>query len=188
VVYGIVKNHGGFIVCDSKLHKGTDFNIYLPAIQAGKREDVSRALRRRTDWKGYETILIVDDEACLLDTNADILKQNGYTALTARNGEEAIAVFKEQADAIDLVLLDLIMPGMGGFRCLSELKILRPALKVLVTSGHGSLAEIKGLLADGTVQFLQKPYLFDDLLRTVRVFIDGESGQPGGRDRTNADG
>jgi len=174
VVYGIVKSHGGFISCESRLRKGTDFHIHLPAAtRAAKREEASRH-RRKTDWQGTETILIVDDETCLLDTNADILKQNGYTTLTARNGEEALALFKEKTDDIDLVLLDLIMPGMGGFRCLSELKILHPSLRVLVTSGHGSLAEIKGFLADGTVQFLQKPYLFDDLLRTVRAFIDGE--------------
>jgi len=178
VVYGIVQNHGGFILCDSQPGKGTTFNIFFPALETKSPEAPPRFLRREeNEFNGSETILIVDDETNLLETSEEILRRKGYGTLTAKSGEEAIRVYGENRDAIDLVMLDLIMPGMGGIKCMEELTRIEPSVRILITSGFGSVAFMKGISENGRIRFMKKPYLFEDLLHEIRGFFDSRESR-----------
>lgn len=173
VVYSIVHNHGGFILCDSSLRQGTTFNIYFPALERSSPADMSRLFpHEKTEFAGSETVLIVDDEINLLETNEDILRRTGYGTLTAKSGEEAIRIYEENGDAIDLVLLDLIMPGMGGRRCMEELTRIDPSVKILITSGLGSGDIMNEISENGRIRFMKKPYLYEDLLHEIRRFFE----------------
>ena len=129
-VYGVVKNHGGYITCSSAPGKGTTFRIFFPMANAA---NTARTITQKENAiiRGQETLLLVDDEETVLDVDQQMLTRTGYTILTAQSGEEALERYKVEKEHIDLVLLDLNMPGMGGYRCLKE---LRKAEKKLIQS------------------------------------------------------
>lgn len=124
MVYGIVKNHDGYITCQSQLGLGTTFDIYLPALSpaAGNlwREDPADIPG------GTETILLVDDEEAIRELSSRMLRSHGYQVVAADSGESALDLFRQDPAKIDLVLLDLAMPGMGGIRCLKEMRTIAP--------------------------------------------------------------
>ena len=173
IVYGIVQSHHGLILCESNLDKGTTFRVYLPAQE---RDGAAQAKeeRKRGDYRGAETIIIVDDEPDIIDIGQNTLEQFGYTVLTARNGEEAVEIYTRQGDRIDLVILDLGMPGMGGERCLRELLRMNPAAKVLIASGYAATQTVHSILEAGATGFMAKPYRLEDMLKKVREVLDGE--------------
>ena len=121
VVYGVVKSHNGLIYCESELEKGTTFNILFPASKAISSPEVIEPQHSLQIPPGTETVLIVDDEKSILATSSDTLSLYGYKTLTAENGEQAIEIYHAQKEIIAMVVLDLIMPGRGGKKCLSEL-------------------------------------------------------------------
>jgi CheY-like chemotaxis protein len=123
-----------------------------------------------------ETILLVDDEKILLDVGRDMLEGGGYVSLVAESGEDAIEIYKREKARIDLVILDLAMPGMGGYRCFEELRALDPGLKVVVASGYAPGNEVveKILESSGTA-FVRKPYRLADILKKVRGLLDAAS-------------
>jgi nitrogen-specific signal transduction histidine kinase/ActR/RegA family two-component response regulator len=173
IVYGIVQSHHGLILCESNLDKGTTFRVYLPAQERdGKAQ--AKEERKRGDYRGAETIIIVDDEPDIIDIGQNTLEQFGYTVLTARNGEEAVEIYTRQGDRIDLVILDLGMPGMGGERCLRELLRMNPAVKVLIASGYAATQTVQSILEAGATGFMAKPYRLEDMLNKVREVLDGE--------------
>lgn len=163
MVYGILKNHGAGIECISEAGHGTQFSIYFPVPAAGCRKNDRDNLR----GKG-ETVLIVDDDPVLLTLNTNVLRLHGYRVLTAESGEAALELCGAGA-VIDLVVLDLTMPGMGGEKCLAEMTRRRPDIKVIVTSGYPPDESLRESLAAAGREFIAKPYPLNGLLVAMRA-------------------
>ncbi|UCE82695.1 MAG: PAS domain S-box protein [Deltaproteobacteria bacterium] len=175
IVYGIVKNHEGYIMCYSEPQQGTIFKIYLPVIEPEiKLANVLDQMEPEVQVEGgSETILLVDDEEFIRELGIDVLGQAGYEVLTAADGEGALQLYRQAQERIALVILDLIMPGMGGRKCLEELLRLNPKVKVLIASGYSSDASTKRALETGAKSFVSKPYDTKHLLKLVREVLDG---------------
>ena len=171
VAKGIVKNHQGFIECTSTPGIGTTFRIVLPALAAAFEAGAEPAALDRI-ITGTETLMLVDDEISILETVREAIMLFGYRVVTARNGEEALEIYAEQKDEIELIVLDLIMPGGGGKKCLRGLRKINPEVKVLMTSGYVSADQAKELVEDGAAGFLHKPYRPEDLLLNIRHILD----------------
>jgi CheY-like chemotaxis protein len=172
MVHGIVKNHDGRITCSSTPGKGTCFQIYLPAV-ASVRES-KPAGERAECQSGNETILLVDDDENIRITGKERLESAGYKVRTASGGEMALEVYGQKAEKINLVLLDLIMPGMGGARCLQNLLQVDPGAKVVIISGYSPDEQTMQTITSSTRGFLRKPYTAEQLLSIVRRALDGE--------------
>jgi PAS domain S-box-containing protein len=172
--YGIVKSHEGVIYCYSEPGQGTTFKIYLPAL--GSQPQPAQADQERPGEEeapgGSETVLVVDDERSLRDISSQVLESHGYRVLTAASGEEALEVYRQQAGEVDLVLLDLIMPGMGGNKALQAILALNPSARVVIASGYSANGHVKVALEGGAAGFLAKPYPGSELLRAVRRALD----------------
>ena len=177
-VYGIVENHGGYIYCDSAPGEGTAFTIYLPAREEKAAVMVPQAPDAGPVKGGRETVLLVDDEEAILEVVRDVMEQHGYGVLTADSGEGALELFGQEPGKVDLVILDLGMPGMGGDRCLELLLEQDPEVKVVVATGYADGDKRSEILAAGARGFITKPYRLDSLLRTVREILDRPQGGP----------
>jgi PAS domain S-box-containing protein len=174
VVYGIIKNHNGFIFCTSELGVGTTYEIYLPAIDIEILEEKKEAVRNVLS-RGKETILLVDDESALLDTGTRLLSLLGYNVLTANSGENALSVINQKNSNVALVILDLMMPGMGGEKCLAEIMKIEPSMKVIIVSGFTANISQQKIMNAGAVDFIQKPYRIDFLSKKIRSVLDHSS-------------
>ncbi len=175
-VYGIVHQSGGTISVESALGKGTTFTFYLPRV-AGD----AAALRPGLDGRvhaGSETILIVEDEAPVLRTSTRILRSAGYTVLTASDGMEALRVLEGHKGRVDLVLTDVVMPGVGGRELAGWLADLRPEIKILFTSGYTDDAILRHGVLDRSAHFISKPYKRTTLTRKIREVLDAPSATP----------
>ena len=171
-VYGIVRGHGGHIKCETSTEQGTTFNIYFPALPAGATVKPEEKDEDEQVCGGRETILLVDDEKSILEVGKDLLGAYGYTTIGVASGEEALAVFQDRHHQIDLVILDLGMPGMGGENCLKELLALDPEVRVIIASGYTINEGLKSVVKAGAMDFLPKPYRLVDLLKKVRDALD----------------
>jgi len=158
MVYGIVRNHGGLITCHSEPGEGTGFKIYFPAISSVTEKYEEDPNGAEETAPGTETILLVDDEALLRDLGEQILSRFGYTVLKSSDGESALEEYHRKKGAISLVILDLIMPGMGGVRCLEELRRIDPEVKVIITSGYSINKHMERVIREGAKGFIGKPY------------------------------
>ncbi|MGO9118404.1 MAG: PAS domain S-box protein [Desulfomonilaceae bacterium] len=170
MVYGIIKQHNGHITVYSEVGKGTTFRVYLPAIPADvepKVEDIGIM-----PAFGTETVLLVDDEDFVRELGARILTKHGYTVLQAVNGREGLDLFKKERSQISLVVLDLIMPEMGGPECLKELLKIDPKMKILIASGFSADASVKETIQIGAKGFVNKPFRVKEILRDVRRVLD----------------
>jgi len=154
-VYGIIKNHNGIINVNSEKGKGTAFTIYLPA---SKKEVIKEKEVVGEVLKGKETVLLVDDEDMIIDVGEGILKELGYTVLIARSGKEAIRLYKRKQDEIDIVILDMIMPQIGGGVTYDRLKKINPDIKVLLSSGYSINGQATEILERDCNGFIQKPF------------------------------
>ncbi len=167
--YGIIKNHQGCIEVDSQSGRGSTFAFYLPASDQTlqpARDTVERLP------KGSETVLLVDDEATVLSVGAQLLNRLGYTVITADSGKAALDVYGRRIDDIDLVILDMIMPRMGGSETFDRLKTLNPAVKVLLSSGYSVDGQATRILERGCNGFIQKPFSFTNLAAKIRAILD----------------
>jgi hypothetical protein len=132
-VYGIIKSHDGYIDVESEIGHGTTFTIFLPASENGVQGSAEADARL---IKGSGTLLIVDDEELVLDVGVNMLEKLGYTVLKAYNSTEAVDIFKTNHDKIKMVILDIIMPDMGGGAVYDKIKSINPDVKVLLSSGY----------------------------------------------------
>jgi len=170
-VYGIVKNHEGFINVFSKPGQGTRFEIYLPSSDKGvpiKQKVVEEFV------EGQETVLLVDDEEMIIDVGTRMLKKLGYKVFTARDGREAMAVFQKHQEEIDVIVLDMIMPQMGGGETYDQLKKIKPGVKVLLSSGYSINGQASEILKRGCNGFIQKPFNLQNLSQNLRVILEGK--------------
>jgi PAS domain S-box-containing protein len=171
MVHGIVKQHGGHISCSSEAGRGTTFHLYFPALSGEVQPKVTSITAPLAP--GTETVLLVDDEESVRELGSRILAKSGYSVLEAPNGEMALEIYLEHQDRIALIILDLMMPGMGGPECLKEILKINPAAKVLIASGYPSETMTKKCSDLGTKGFVAKPFNFEKLLLQVRRALDG---------------
>ena len=170
VVHGIVEQHSGHIICESEPDKGSAFRIYFPAVDrvVTSKDSVVNPL---SDSRG-ETLLLVDDEEFVRDLGKRILTRAGYKVITASNGKEALEIYGKTQGEIELVILDLLMPEMGGKECLRELLKIEPELKVVVASGFSSDTSVDESAELGAKAFVSKPFKIEELLHQVRRILD----------------
>ncbi|MHB8139292.1 MAG: hybrid sensor histidine kinase/response regulator [Smithellaceae bacterium] len=168
-VYGIMKNHGGFVSVDSKQGVGTSFMIYLPASDK-KAED--ELIKDDEIHEGSETVLLIDDEQMIIDVGSKMLEQLGYKVLTATGGKQGINILRHTRKKIDLVILDMIMPDLSGKETFDVLHQQNPSLKVLLASGFSLDNQAKDIMAAGCKGFIQKPFTMAELSRKLREIID----------------
>jgi len=173
MVYSIIKNHHGHIECDSAPGAGTRFNIYFPVSKSANALKDEISTKKEKLATGNETILVIEDDESVLDALKRMLEHFGYSIITASNGEEAIDNYLAEQKCIDLVILALNMPGMGGRKCLERLLEIKPDLKTIITSGYSPAASVDDINKNGTLVFIEKPYQLEDLLRTIREVVDG---------------
>ncbi|MCP4728298.1 MAG: PAS domain S-box protein [bacterium] len=162
-VYGIVKNHNGFIDVYSEPGEGTIFELYFPASE--KEVPISDVIPKPVTGEG--TILLVDDEELLRITTKKALTELGYTVITATDGIECVDAFRKNADKIDLVLLDMIMPNMNGVEAFNELKKIKSDVKVFIMSGFSQDEKSSEVLSKGALGFIQKPARLFELTRII---------------------
>ncbi len=168
-VYGIIKGHGGYIDVESKKGQGVIFNIYLPASEESvqKTPEISGRI-----MEGNETILLVDDEALVIDVGVQLLEKLGYTVFEAQSGRDAIRIFTERNRTIDMLILDMVMPGMGGGEVYDQIKRIDPKVKVLLSSGYSIDGQATKILNRGCEGFIQKPFNMEDLSKKIREVLN----------------
>ena len=169
MVYGIIRNHDGRIYVDSAIGKGATFHIYLPATRA--RVAAPSAEPQIDTPFGHETILLIDDERVILEVAGRILKRLGYTVLTTPDGHEGVRVFAERHHEIALVILDMVMPKLGGREVFRRLQAIDPQVRVLLSSGYSADGDAQAILNEGVLGFVQKPYVMNDLAQAVKRAI-----------------
>jgi two-component system, cell cycle sensor histidine kinase and response regulator CckA len=171
MVYGLVKKHNGYIECSSRPGEGTDFKIFFPAI-TDTLEETPEKKESDSIPGGTETILIIDDEILVRELAEHMLQKFGYKVLTAPGAETGIRIFRENKDDIALVILDMIMPGMGGVRCLEELLKIKPDIRVIIASGYTAEGARSSVMTSGARGFINKPFNVKEMLEKVRKEID----------------
>jgi two-component system, cell cycle sensor histidine kinase and response regulator CckA len=171
-VYGIVRQSGGYIWTYSELGKGTTFKIYLPCTEGeAPLGDKDGSLQ---EIKGFETVLIVEDDAFVRNYVCRILRQRGITVLDAANGKAALAVARGYAGDIHLVITDVVMPGMSGKELIVQLEAMRPGIKTLYISGYTDKAVVHHGILDSETAFLQKPFTTENLMQKIREAIQSK--------------
>lgn len=169
--YGIIKNHNGIINCYSELGHGSTFNIYLPVSSSEVKiiEDKTISTKASLD---NETILLVDDEEVVAQGCRQVIEALGCNVFVALGGEDAIKIYKENQDKIDLVILDMIMPNMSGSETYDRLKEMNPEIKVLLSSGYSIRGQATDILDRGCNGFIQKPFNIGQLSQKIREILD----------------
>ncbi len=171
-VYGIIQNHNGIITVNSKKDKGSTFNIYLPASDKAIKTEVEAPKHLS---RGTETILLVDDEDIITDAMVELLEQIGYKVFWARSGKEAIGIYKNNKNTIDLVILDIIMPDILGGETFDRLKEMNPEIKVLLSSGYSLDGQATEIMNRGCAGFMQKPFNIKDLSVKIREVLHAKN-------------
>ncbi len=164
-----INNHGGVINVYSEKGRGTTFNIYLPA---SENQAIKSAQGRVEVLRGTETVLLVDDETMILDVGQEMLNEMGYKVLPVRSGSEAVEVYEKNKGEIDLVILDLIMPGVDGAKAYDQIKEINPEVKALLASGYGITSQVNSILEKGCNGFIQKPFNMRGLSQKIRKILD----------------
>ena len=170
VVYGIIKQHGGFIDVESTPGEGTEFKVYLPVVPRSKAVEVAKTAI--TVSTGNEFILLAEDEPLVREIASRVLSNAGYTVIPAENGEEAVALFEQNAERIDLLLFDVLMPRLSGPAAYMRISAIRPEIPVLFCSGYaGADPVLEKLMAEG-IDLVTKPYTAQMFLERVRHTLD----------------
>ncbi len=167
--YGIIKGHGGYIDVESQKGEGTTFSIFLPASEK-EVERVVKGVERVT--KGTGSVLLVDDEETILEVGRDLLEALSYHVLIAKDGKEAIEIYRKIRDEINIVVLDMVMPNVGGGKTYDRLKEINPDIKVLLSSGYSIDGEATEILKRGCNGFIQKPFRMNELAERIEEILD----------------
>jgi len=176
-VYGIIKGHDGYIDVESEKGLGAIFSIYLPASEKSIQKTLEIPERI---MEGNENILLVDDEALVINVGVQLLKKLGYTVLEAQSGREAIKIFMEDNHAIDMVILDMVMPDMSGGEVYDRIKRIDSNVKVLLSSGYSIDGQATEILKRGCEGFIQKPYSMEDFSKKIREVLNKPQKSPHG--------
>lgn len=170
-VYGIVKNHGGFVDVTSRIGEGSIFEIYLPATEKKVVSDTSTSAGL---VRGSERILFVDDESMILGVARQLLEKMGYTVTTSQSGIEAVHIYRENHRDIDLVILDMVMPDMSGEEAFEQLYTINSDIRVLLSSGYSLDGQAARILSRGCRGFIQKPFNSKELSSKIRQILDSD--------------
>ena len=173
-VYSIIRESEGYIEVESAKGKGTTFYLYLPALMMNKSTVVDKKMVYSS--KNMGNILLVDDEEMIIETGRALLKSMGYKVYEARKGERALQIYKKHGNEIDVVLLDLIMPGMRGEEVYGELIKMNPQAKVVIISGYADERTVQDVLRKGCSGFLQKPFNIKELARILNETMGDRRG------------
>ncbi|MCC6696251.1 MAG: response regulator [Candidatus Hydrogenedentes bacterium] len=169
-VYGIIKQHDGMIFAYSEPGKGAEFQLYWPVVEPSVV--ANKPTLPPSSTRGTETILLVEDEDMVRELAKKILRNAGYTVLEARDGAEAVALFKEHANRIQMAILDVVMPGMGGHVAYRKMREMRPGFKTLFVSGYSADGIHTDFVLDKNLNLIQKPFNRETLLHAVRRVLD----------------
>jgi PAS domain S-box-containing protein len=171
--YGIIKNHGGIITVYSEIGQGTTFNVYLPISDQAvpPKTSIKEELA-----KGSASLLLVDDEQLIIDVGTAILKKLGYNVMVATSGEQALDMVQRKKTDIDLVILDMIMPGMDGGKTFDRLREICPEMPVILSSGYALNGKADAIMQRGCNGFLQKPFNISELSLKVQEVLNTSAG------------
>jgi DNA-binding NtrC family response regulator len=174
-VLGIVRGHGGFVRVASKVGQGTTFELYFPATKA---EQVALKKESATPWPRAhsEGILLVDDEAAVCEVTRQALVEFGYRVITAGRGTEAINIFQERRDEIQLVLTDMMMPEMDGPTLVAALRVLDPSVRIVGVTGTSDTAGMSDLKTLALSAMLAKPFTINKLLAVIKEALPVTAG------------
>ena len=168
-VYGIIKGHGGYIDVASEPGQGATFSIYLPASE--KHADIQAEPDSKIETS-IKTILMVDDDEIILKMSSKILEKLGYRVLRASSGKKALEVYEAEKGGIDLVILDMVMPGMGGGDTFDRIRAIEPHAKVLFLSGYSLDDEASEILKRGCEGLIEKPFKVKELSRRIKEILE----------------
>ncbi len=171
MVYGVVKNQGGYIKLKSKPGRGTTFTLLFP-YKDEKPEEEMGGIGISAPRGGNETILVVDDEESVRMFLQDLLESFGYNVIMAEDGEKGVELYSSCYQDVDLIVLDMVMPRMGGKQAFIKLKEINPALKVVVATGFSQNSEVQEILQCGAKGFVKKPYMINEFLGSIRNLLD----------------
>ena len=169
-VYGIVKGHNGYINVESTKGHGTTFNIYLPASHKLAFEDSSKEYQFNGSDQGQ--VLLVDDEAMILDIGGQLLERLGYTVIKANSGKQALTIIEQNPQNIDVIILDMIMPEMSGGETFDRIRGLAPSMRVLLSSGYALDGQASKILDRGCNGFIQKPFSLKELSLKLKEILE----------------
>jgi len=176
VVYGIIRQHKGMIFVESEPGKGTVFTVYLPLLK--EDTDIDKSPVKEAEGKrGTETVLIAEDNETLRKMTKDVLENHGYTVIPAEDGKTALTTFKEHKETIDIIILDLMMPGKRGFDVYREIAKEAPQVKVLFVTGYSEDEVKQGEIRARALPLLFKPYTPFEFLKRVREILDGKDSR-----------
>jgi|GEM_PF-1803308 signal transduction histidine kinase len=168
-VYGTIKSHNGYIELKSEVGKGTQVEVYLP-LTRDIEQKVTEAPKPLS--KGRGTVLFVDDEEMIREMGSEIIKELGYSVVTSKDGQEALEYYQAHAENIDLVVLDVIMPRLGGYNCFKGMKAINPKLKAIACSGYVINDEVTRMLDEGALSFIQKPFSIKSLANAIQAALE----------------
>jgi two-component system cell cycle sensor histidine kinase/response regulator CckA len=169
--YGIVKNHSGAITVLSEEGKGTTFNIYLPYSDYEVKKEITV---KNEIVSGTGTILLVDDESVVIDVAKEMLEKLGYDVLTAKSGKDAVETLSNYLNRVNLIILDMIMPGMDGSQTFDLIRDINPSIPVLLSSGYSLNGQANKIMRKGCNGFIQKPFLITQLSKKIGQILDGD--------------
>ncbi|MCG6894148.1 MAG: PAS domain S-box protein [Desulfobacteraceae bacterium] len=176
--YGIIKNHSGIITVSSEVGKGSTFHVFLPLTD--EKPEHHEVTTEKEAAKGFGTVLLVDDEEMIIEVGQAMLEKLGYHVLTADGGEQAVQMVKDRHHEIDLVILDLVMPGMKGEEVFDRIRAFQPSMPVLLSSGYALDGKTADWINRACGGFIQKPFAISDLSQALRNMLDASKPDPAG--------